>query len=275
MTLTAAPEIAQEARRLLPHLTPARVISAVEGGGYGLFDARSFRRRGALAIPAKLVEAFLRADLIERRPKTPSDPRPTHYVLSSAGAAFLLRAAAPEDPFGAQHRAPGSAPTNVVPFARRHRRQEPLAWLKTRKGADGATLLSPQEVAAGERLNADYNGALLSPRPSAYWPGERVDTSQRVDYSPTEFCDSAHGARRRFWAAVDCLGPGLAPMMVAILCHLKTLEEAEAKFKLPARSAKSLLKAGLRSLAAHYGLISPREGRAALRASSASELPQE
>lgn len=274
MNLTATPEIAQEARRLLTQLTPSRVIAAVEGGGYGLFDARSFRRRGTVAIPAKLLEAFLRADLIECRTSSPKDPRPTHYVLSRVGAAFLARFAAAEDPFAAQHRAP--AASNVVPFARRHRREEPLDWLKTRKGADGSALLAPQEVAAGERLHADYNGALLSPRPAAYWPGERVDTSQRVDYSPTEFCDRAHAARRRFWAAVDSLGPGLAPLMVAILCHLKTLEEAEAKFKLPARSAKSLLKAGLRSLAMHYGLVSAREGRAAVRASSASsELPEE
>lgn len=273
MSLTATPEIAQEARRLLAHLTPSRVISAVEGGGYGIFDARSFRRRGAIAIPHKLLEAFLRADLIERRAPTAADPRPTHYVLSKAGAAFLARFAAPEDPFAAQHRAPFSGAGNVVPFARR-RREAPLAWLKTRRGADGATLLSREEIAAGERLHADYNGALLSPRPGAYWPGERVDTSRRADYSPTELCDRAHGARRRFWGAVDCLGPGLAPLMVAILCHLKTLEEAEAKFKLPARSAKSLLKAGLRSLAVHYGLVSPRESRAALRASF-SELPDE
>ncbi|MFO1186976.1 MAG: DUF6456 domain-containing protein [Alphaproteobacteria bacterium] len=195
-------------------------------------------------------------------------------MLSSVGAAFLARSSAHDEPFAAQHRAGAPGATNVVPFARRHRRQEPLGWLKTRKAADGAALLSPQEIAAGERLNADYNGALLSPRPSAYWPGERVDASQRLDYSPNQFCDFAHGARRRFWAAVDCLGPGLAPLMVAVLCHLKTLEEAEAKFKLPARSAKSLVRAGLRSLAMHYGLISARESRAAVRATF-SELPEE
>jgi hypothetical protein len=268
-------EFSREARRLLPHLTPTRVIAAAEGGGYALFDARNFRRRSALDLSAGVLDAFVRAELVERRPKAAGDRKPTHYVLSEIGAAFLVRSVSGEAPFAAQHRALASGASNIVPFARTHRQGQPLAWLRTRKGADGAPFLTAAEVAAGERLREAYTGALLSPRPSAYWPGERVDASRRLDYSPTELCDVAQAARARFWSAVDAVGPGLAPVLVAIVCHLKSLETVEAGLKLPARSAKSLLKAALHSLAYHYGLISRGDMRAALRATCTSELPQE
>jgi hypothetical protein len=268
-------EISREARRLLPHLTPTRVIAAAEGGGYALFDAKNFRRRSALNLSAGLLDAFVRAEFVERRPKAAGDPRPTHYVLSEIGAAFLVRAASAEAPFAAQHRALASTASNIVPFARASRQEHPLAWLRTRRGADGAPFLTDAEVAAGERLREAYTAALISARPSAYWPGERVDTSHRLDYSPTQLCDVAQAARARFWSAVDAVGPGLAPVLVAIVCHLKSLEAVEAELKLPARSAKSLLKAALRSLAYHYGLISQGDMRAALRATCTAELPQE
>jgi hypothetical protein len=257
------------------HLTPARVIAAAEGGGYALFDAKSFRRRSQLSLTAGVLDALLRAEFLERRPKAAGDPKPTHYVLSEIGAAFLVRSASCEAPFAAQHRAVESGATNIVPFARAHRRERPLAWLRTRRGADGAPFLTEAEFAAGERLREAYTGALISPRPSAYWPGERVDMSRRLDYSPTELCDVAQAARGRFWSAVDAVGPGLAPVLVAIVCHLKSLETIEAQLKLPARSGKSLLKAALRSLAYHYGLISRGDMRAALRATCSSELPEE
>jgi len=265
-------EIAREARRVLPHLARGeRVLLAADGGGYGLFDSKSFRPRTELRVSGRFVDAFARAELIGRQLKTEEDPRPTHYVLTSVGRAFLARSLSSGEPFADQHRILAKGEAAFAPHLAAL--ASPLAWLKTRKGPDGESFLNAAEVAAGERLHADFTRALTSASPRSAWPQERVDMSRRADYCPTELSQAAETARSRFWHAVEAVGPELAPVLVAAACHLKPLEAVEAALGLPVRSAKSLLRAGLRALARHYGLAPPGKTRAQVRAAAAGPLP--
>lgn len=269
-----APEqIAREARRVLPHLARGeRVLAAAEGGGYGLFDSRSFRPRTELRLSGALVEAFARAELIELRAKTDKDPRPTRYVLTSVGRAYLARTLSSDEPFADQHRILARGESAFAPRLVSSN-GSPVAWLKTRKGPDGEPFLSDAEVAAGERLHADFSAALTSASVRSAWPQPRVDMSRRVDFSPTPTSQAAEVARSRFWHAVEAVGPELAPVLVAAACQLKPLESVEAALGLPARSAKSLLKAGLKALARYYGLAPAAKTRAEVRAAAAGPLP--
>jgi hypothetical protein len=247
------------------------VLAAIEGGGYGLFDARSFRRRTEFCVGGRFVDAFVKAELIERRGPGPVDPRPTHFVITEPGRAFLARAMAGDVSFVEENARP-PAPGIFTPRLVVNRRDSPLDWLKTRKGIDGAAFLSAAEAAAATHLREDFTHALLAPGAGSHWPQERVDMSRRVDQSPTELAQGAEAAKSRFWHAIDAVGPELAPVVIAVACHLQSLESVEASMRLPARSAKSLLKAGLCSLARHYGLAAATP-RSKLRVVCARPLP--
>src|SRR5690606_1328656 len=47
--------------------------------------------------------------------------------------------------------------------------ESPLAWLARRKGPDGRPFISLLQLAAGERLRADFTPAGLTPRVTANW----------------------------------------------------------------------------------------------------------
>ena len=88
--------------------------------------------------------------------------------MTDAGRARLVRAAPPEgsDPFLAQHRpiarrgpdsrTPGQ--TVLVDEA-----ESPIAWLATRKGADGKPMIDAAGLESGERLRRDLTIAQMLP----------------------------------------------------------------------------------------------------------------
>lgn len=147
--------------------------------------------------------------------------------------------------------------------------ESPLTRLATRAGPDGRPFLTPDEVLAGERLRADFTRGGLMPGVTQRW--ERTPgSSGRV--GPADLTDAALDCRARVNAALKAVGPELSGVLVDICCFLKGTELVERERGWPARSAKLLLKAGLGSLARHYGLIhEAREGRAGLRAWGASD----
>ncbi len=271
MSRITSEELADEARRVLPHLTRGeRVLAAADGGGYGLFDMKTFRQRTDMRISGAVLDALRaqrahRAPAQDRRGSAPDAlcPHRRRPRLSRA------RALSAGEPFADQHRirVRGEGAVPRVGGA------TPLEWLKMRKGAGGEALIAEAEAAAGERLHRDFSRALTSASPRAAWPQERIDASRRIDFSPTESMQSAEVARGKFWRAVEAVGPELAPVVVAVACHLKPLEAVEAALGLPARSAKSLLKAGLMALARHYGLGPVRQTRTQVLAAASGPLP--
>ena len=129
--------------------------------------------------------------------------------------------------------------------------ESPLSRLAQTRGKAPA-FLSEAEVAAGERLRADYTRGHLLPGVSQRWDGlpraGRSGASGGGDLS-----DSAIDARTRVNAAIDAVGPELAGVLVDVCCFLKGLETVEAERRWPVRSGKLMLKTGLSVLARHYG----------------------
>lgn len=132
--------------------------------------------------------------------------------------------------------------------------ESPLAWLARRKGRDGRPLLAPAEVAAGERLRADFTRAQMGPRVTANWEaavssGRRGGPSAGLDLS-----EGALAAKERVMRALDAVGPELSGALLDVCCFLKGLEEVERDRGWPARGAKLVLGLALARLARHYGL---------------------
>ena len=129
--------------------------------------------------------------------------------------------------------------------------ESPLARLAQPRGKAPA-FLSEAEVAAGERLRADYTRGQLLPGISQRWDGlprqGRCGASGGSDLS-----DSAIDARARVDAAIEAVGPELSGVLVDMCCFLKGLETIEKERQWPVRSGKLMVKTGLSVLARHYG----------------------
>ncbi|GAB5376336.1 MAG: hypothetical protein AcusKO_27980 [Acuticoccus sp.] len=220
-------------------------VTALEPDG-GL----SLTRGGtALSVPSVAVVAMVQEGLLARRGAT--------VCRTAEGRAFLRRAeAGPTDnPFAAQHRdvrerrlEPGAdAGTLRVNVA-----ESPLLWLSTRRSRDGAPLIDPAQLKAGQRLARDYESGHRRERITQSWDASGVRSA-----APREkLClgEAAGAARRRVETALDAVGPGLAEVLVAICCEERGLEATERRFGWPARCGKVVLKLALDRLAAHYGI---------------------
>src|SRR5690606_32382676 len=92
-----------------------------------------------------------------------------------------------------------------------NRDESPLRWLARRSNRCGRPLVSPRQLAAGERLRADFEYAGLSARVTAAWSqlGATAAPDRRAyrELDPTE---ARMHARQRYEKAVRALGPGLA-----------------------------------------------------------------
>ncbi|WP_444462069.1 DUF6456 domain-containing protein [Rhodobacter capsulatus] len=194
--------------------------------------------------------------------------RVTSYDLAPAGRAALkalIEAEAcaegrdPETPSQAdRHRDWGERAVNEgqgrVTRLRMNLAESPLGVLARRRDADGRPFLSPDLVAAGERLREDFELAQMGPRVAQNW--ERFMTGgARGQYRP----DLGHGgpggserARERVAAALSDLGPGLGDMVLRCCCFLEGLESAEKRMGWSARSGKIVLRIALMRLKRHY-----------------------
>ncbi|MGU3492788.1 DUF6456 domain-containing protein [Xanthobacteraceae bacterium A53D] len=137
--------------------------------------------------------------------------------------------------------------------------ESPLGWLASRKGRDGAPLISPAQFAAGERLRLDFTRAGLTPRVTTDWSAPGASGGG----SPGSFCDAVLAAKDRLSAVLQALGPELGGVVLDVCCFLKGLETVEVERGWPPRTAKVVLGLGLDRLARHYGLSGQVQGRAA------------
>ncbi len=124
-------------------------------------------------------------------------------------------------------------------------RESPLAWLHARG------LLSARQLAAGERLRADYERAALGARVTMDWNTARVDGGGGGGRDPTT---AQLAAKRRFDGAVAAAGPGLADVLWRVVCAGEGLPAAEKALGWPARAGRVVLTLALDRVAAHYGL---------------------
>jgi len=184
--------------------------------------------------------------------------RGSRLVLTHAGRSRLRRLQFPDHAFLAQHGplemaaprkdCPGGPIANLG--------ESPLARLAVPRRGQGRAWITATQLAAGEKLRADFERGGLQPRVSASWERPLSGGSRPV---AAELSDFAMDARRRVERALDCLEAGLAGVALDVCCFLKGIEQVERERGWPPRSGKLMLATALSMLAGHYGI----EGRAA------------
>jgi len=274
MTVTTPPErtfcdeetIAREARRVLRRLAEPGALLAVAPA----MEKAAVLREGADGTPTRtavvdkaVAEAFALKDWIacEKAGKL------ARYRITTAGRAALKRmlaedAGVPEGmaeaaaPYGAQHRDWGTrdvAAADEKPRRMRYNMAEsPVSALARRREKDGTPFLTPDLVAAAERLREDFELAQMGPSVTQNW--ERfltagVEGGARGGSDPLR---GPEGARRRVSTALHDLGPGLGDTALRVCCYLEGLETTERRMGWSARSGKIVLRIALQRLARHY-----------------------
>ena len=126
--------------------------------------------------------------------------------------------------------------------------ESPIAWLAARGH------LTQAQLGAGERLRADYERAGLAARVTMRWdaapPAKSRGGARAADASLARI-----DANRRFHAALDAAGPGLADICWRVICAGEGIAGAEKGLGWPARSGKLVLGLALDRLARFYGVV--------------------
>jgi hypothetical protein len=141
---------------------------------------------------------------------------------------------------------PGKAGPRVMRHVTVNVAESPISWLAARG------LLTDAQLRAGERLRADYERAGLSARVTMRWdaaaPAKSRGGARAADASLARI-----DAHRRFHAALEAAGPGLADICWRVICAGEGIGGAEKALGWPARSGKLVLGMALDRLARFYG----------------------
>ena len=273
-TMTDGATLKREARRILRRLCESGAFLAIapemekavvlkEGSG----DEAT--RIGVL--DRAVAEAFVLKDWI----RCANPGRVATYRITQAGRAALKRFLAEEAggragfaeapaPFADQHRDWGRRmvmePGAEAPRAlRANLAESPLALLARRKDRNGKPFLTPDLVAAGERLREDFELAQMGPRVTQNW--DRFLTGgERGGFGGEGPAEGVRGARDRVASALRDLGPGLGDVVLRCCCYLEGMEAAEKRMGWSARSGKVVLRIALQRLKRHYEVLSAAGG---------------
>ena len=124
--------------------------------------------------------------------------------------------------------------------------ESPLGWLFARG------LVTHRQFEAGERLRMDWERAQLSPRVTMAWDAAPVAGGRGGSVSGPDLTGAQIDARRRFDAAVESAGPGLADILWRVVCAGEGMREAETALGWPARAGKLVLTFALDRVADYY-----------------------
>lgn len=126
--------------------------------------------------------------------------------------------------------------------------ESPLGWLRARG------LVDSRQFEAGERLREDYEMAALGPRVTMRWDAAPAMQRGGVPDHRLDPTTAQIAAKRRFHAAVNAAGPGLADILWRVICAGETVPTAEKALGWPARAGRLVLTLALDRVASHYGL---------------------
>jgi DNA-binding PadR family transcriptional regulator len=276
---TARPDTAtieREARRILRRLSESGAMLAVSPGldrAVVLREGPGERPTSTAVLDRAVAQAFALKDWIQR--KTASG-RVATYEITAAGKAALKRLLADDHAgsegfaeaparFGEQHRewgerfvadAEGGEPKKL----RYNLAESPLALLARRKEKDGKPFLTPDLVAAGERLREDFELAQMGPRIGQNWDRFLTAGIDRGQFQGGGPASGPEAARARVASALAELGPGLGDMVLRVCCFLEGIEAAEKRMGWSARSGKIVLRIALIRLRRHYDALEGRHG---------------
>ena len=230
------------------------------GAAYAVFSPRNSFVRAIAVLPGDMVRRALGTGWLE------PEHQAGRYRLAAGGAKALRRArsAAPAATGAAT---PAPKPRMDPPVAARTPHEAPIVWLSRRKDAGGQPMISARQLAAGERLSADYWHAQLSPHVTANWSGVAASRRERraAPDAGADMSDRVVAARTRVNRAIAAVGPELADILIDVCCHEVGLEAAGQAHGWPQRSAKIVLQLALTRLARHYGLVAPAPATGRLR----------
>lgn len=206
-------------------------------------------------VPILVLQEWSRLDLI-------SENHLEGWRVTKSGIANLRRMAGG---FQAQHQIRVGHKNDEGVVTIRNASETALDWLVNRKG--GRFALTKEELDAAYRLRDDYERAHMTSRLTMDWAqaGREGEKGQRRAGGHEVLPNSALDARTRVSRALNYVGPILSDMLVEICCYQSGLQESEARFGMPARSAKMLLKSGLARLSVHYGFQTEMAVSASLR----------
>ncbi len=132
-------------------------------------------------------------------------------------------------------------------------RENPIDWLHARGH------LSDRQLAAGNRLRADFERGQLGAQTTMRWDsvgssGAGSGGGRRGAPVAPDLSASAIDAKRRFEGALDAAGPGLSDILWRIACEGQGMAEAEKTLGWPTRSGRLVLTLALDRVASFYGL---------------------
>lgn len=141
--------------------------------------------------------------------------------------------------------------------------ESPLAWLARRRDSDGRPFISALQLAAGERLRADFTRAGMTPRITANWTTPVTQGRRGDGEDAAAFSDRVIAAKERLARTLQAVGPEFAGLLLDVCCFLKGLEVIERERRWPPKAARIVLSLALDRLARHYGI--EREARGPAR----------
>jgi transposase-like protein len=259
--------IDREGRRILRRLCEPGALLAIAPDmerAVVLRDLPGGKPARIAVVERAVAQAFALKEWIACR----ASGRVTTYEITATGRGALKRLLAADEharagfaeaatPFADQHRVWGEREVDddEEGGSRRVRynvAESPVAALGRRRDKDGKAFLSPDLVAAAERLREDFELAQMGTRVAQNWDrfltaGERGGFG--VTGGPAE---GPRGARDRVASALRDLGPGLGDMVLRCCCYLEGLETAERRMGWAARSGKIVLRIALQRLKRHY-----------------------
>ena len=141
---------------------------------------------------------------------------------------------------------PGKAGPQVMRHVTVNVAESPIAWLAARGHWSGT------QRAAGEKLRADYERAELAGRVTMRWDAAEP-AKMRGGAKATDASLARIDAPRRFHAALDVTGPGLADICWRVICAGGGIGCAQKGLGWPARSGKLVRGLALDRRARFYG----------------------
>jgi hypothetical protein len=259
-----------EAPRILRRLCEADVVLAIAPD---MEKAVVLRRQpnGELSRIAVVDRGVAQAFALKDWIVCDEPGRVAQYRITSAGRAAVRRMLGGMEGLQAADGAPAGFAEAQSPFADQHRDYEyrdipdggrahrlrvnmaesPVAALARRRDKNGKPFLTPDLVAAAERLREDFELAQMGARVAQNW--DRFLTGGgRGAFDGGSPGQGPRAARDRVAAALRDLGPGLGDMTLRCCCYLEGLEAAERRLGWSARSGKIVLRIALLRLRRHY-----------------------